>query len=472
MTMTKLFPLTVSALLVASTALAQSAAVVSQEIDAFVNASAADKDDRLGDLVSSAALKVSLAADGKKLHQDFLAFRRADVQSGAGSGASGTTTAVSSPLLPAIFGMAFENGALTRSVSGNTITLKASPAGLFCANGPNAAAVADRDPEVCRTFWKRVGVTASFDTSRGEKSQALTKLSVVQNQFSDLTVRVELVNRRLPGTYKTFADRAQTFVDAQGPLVVRNTTWETNTQRALSAMTEAPTWAAQSPAKRRELVAAELDKQLMSLPSPPATLRDQWLNTLRAEARSDFNRVVMTAEYAFTQADVASADIGSNPVIVPKGGRPPSLHTARLIYGQGIGNRNIELTENVSVSWFDHKPPGVEDSLRDVRAGGEIKFKMRDIANYGAPTLSFAGLYVFLNQEPLGLGLSAFNAAEIKTRGHIRLFQARLELPTANNTMRIPLSFSASNRTELIQEDDVRGQIGISFNLDSLFAMK
>jgi hypothetical protein len=124
------------------------------------------------------------------------------------------------------------------------------------------------------------------------------------------------------------------------------------------------------------------------------------------------------------------------------------------------------------VSWFDHKPAGVDEALRDIRASGEVKFRLREIASYGSPALSFAGLYAFLNQEPLGLGLTAFNAAEIKTRGHIRLFQAKLELPTANNAVRIPLSFSASNRTELIKETDVRGQIGLSFNLDALFATK
>ena len=48
--------------------------------------------------------------------------------------------------------------------------------------------------------------------------------------------------------------------------------------------------------------------------------------------------------------------------------------------------------------------------------------------------------------------------------------ESKLEFPAANNGMRIPLSLTISNRTELIKESEVRGQIGISFNLDSLFA--
>jgi hypothetical protein len=52
----------------------------------------------------------------------------------------------------------------------------------------------------------------------------------------------------------------------------------------------------------------------------------------------------------------------------------------------------------------------------------------------------------------------------------VGVFQTKLEFPAANNGVRIPLSLTVSNRTELIKESEVRGQIGVSFNLDSLFA--
>ena len=128
---------------------------------------------------------------------EIMSFRRADIQAGAGSGASGTTSAVLNPLLPAIFGVAFEDGAITRSVSGSTISLKVAPAGLICAAKPlAAAAVARRDEEACRTFWRRVGVSAAFDTKRGEKSPKLEDLQTLNNQFAGVTVRAEVLNRR------------------------------------------------------------------------------------------------------------------------------------------------------------------------------------------------------------------------------------------------------------------------------------
>jgi hypothetical protein len=52
------------------------------------------------------------------------------------------------------------------------------------------------------------------------------------------------------------------------------------------------------------------------------------------------------------------------------------------------------------------------------------------------------------------------------------VFQGKLELPAGKNAIRVPVSFTYSNRTELIKESEVRGQIGLSFNLDQLFDFK
>jgi hypothetical protein len=142
------------------------------------------------------------------------------------------------------------------------------------------------------------------------------------------------------------------------------------------------------------------------------------------------------------------------------------------VYARGWGDKQLDITANGGITLFDEKRQGMSSTFRDARVGAEGKFKLRELTGYGTPTLSFAGLYQFLNQEPLGLGITAFTGAAIKERGHIRLVQIKLEFPTANNAVRIPLSFTASNRTELIKESDVRGQFGISFNLDALFAEK
>jgi hypothetical protein len=466
--MIRILALVTGALLVAASAAAQSASIITNEIKTLADAATAARADAVAAVVD-AAIKVKLAADGKKANQDFLAFRRADVQTGSGSGGTGTTSAVASPLLPAIFGMAFESGALTRTVSGNTVTLKVSPAGLACASGPHPAAVAARDPKACRTFWNRFGVTAAFDTSRDDNdSPALDNLQTAKRQFAELGVRAEVVNKRQPRAYQEFAEKAQDFVNRSAAFAAITDPWRDKATDALNGLFKAADWNGLAADKRAERIAKVIDGLVPELPDPPAGARDAWLAALKAEQRADFNRTVVTLEYTFQQPDLALEAIG-DPVVVPAGARPPGVHTGRLIVAKGIGNRNVDFTFNLSVSLFQEAREGMPGRLRDVRSGLELKFRMRDIRNYGAPTLSFAGLYMFLNQEPIGLGLVAFNSAKIEERGHLGLFQAKLEFPTANNAVRIPISISASNRTELLKESDVRGQIGISMNLDALF---
>jgi hypothetical protein len=429
--------------------------------------------------------KVIYLSAGQADVDEILMFRRADIQVGAGSGASGTTSAVINPLLPAIFGVAFEDGAITRSVSGSTISLKVAPAGLICASRPfNAAAVARRDDEACATFWRRIGVTASFDTSRGEKNKRLEDLQTLNNQFSALTVRAEVLNlrkatgRRFLGAFErefnTWKTDATAFasIDRDTPEIVKA---QAIVEERLLALTKKADWKEKSPEKRADEVRAIVKSAAAGVIVPDAQavrVREGWLTALRsmrALQNEIANAPVLTTEYAFERPDLATEPIGD---IVPEGIRPPSLHTVRGIYAQGLTTTSLDFTVNVSASWFSDVRLGMNGSFRDIKAGFDGTFRLRDFNGFGAPAISIAALYVYLHQEPLGLGLVGFNDAEINKPGHIGVFQTKLEFPTTKNAMRIPLSFTYSNRTELINESDVRGQIGISFNLDTLFVDK
>lgn len=458
----------------------QSATVLKREINRLATAvEKPDQDAAIEELVSNAikvrAARVDLVThpeSSKKQVEELLAFRRADVQSGASSGSSGSTSSVLSPLLPAIFGFAFETGGITRTVSGNTITLKANPAALICASSSQpgiAQRVERRDLDVCKTFWKRLGLTASFDTGRGDKSKDLANLEAVNNQFTDFTARFELLNRRTPGTLSQFEAKAKELANTVAAFNAKNPAFEPNVGKAIRAQVEDIKWSTLSPADRAKRIADAIDA---AVTDDVENILVPWVSALKAYTRAIANKAVITAEYGYQQPDLATDAIGTDPVVVPKGIRPPNLHSARLIYAQGIGSRNLDFTANLSGSWFDDVRPGMSGSFRDFRAGIEGKFKLREIANYGAPTLSFAGLYVYLHQRPLGIGIPAFNQSDINTRGNIGLFQTKVEFPTANNNIRIPVSFTYSNRTELIKESDVRGQIGVSFNLGSLFGEK
>lgn len=469
-------------LLAPVTAAAQETSALALEIDRLARAEPVDVQDLVGDLRDNLWKAVYLAPAQADV-AEILAFRRADVQTGAGSGASGTTTTVIGPLLPAIFGVALEDGSITRTVSGTTFTINVNPAGLVCASRPGLAmAVARREADGCASFWRRVGLAAAFDTARSEQPERLQGLQSLGDQFAELAVRVELVNRRTASgqRYVQLFDREFTAWKeaATAFAAVDRTTPEIqkaagDLEVRLTAMVATPAWQVKAPEARAEDIRAQIEAVLAPAMVPEAQasqVRAAWLVALRADRglqNAIANAPVVTAEYRFQRPDMAAEAIGS---VVAAGLRPPSLHTARVVYGQGLGRRSLDFTANASVTWFDEARPGMSGRFRDARAGLEGTFMLRDLRNYGAPTLSFAGLYMYLHQEPLGLGLELFDQQEIDEPGHIGVFQAKLEFPTASNTIRLPLSFTYSNRTELIREADVRGQFGISVNLDALFA--
>lgn len=468
------------------------------KIDSFANQVAL----QLSALRNKDAAKVeeAIRADGREAVREILAFRRSDLQSGASGSAAGSTSAVLNPLLPAIFGFSFENGGITRSVSGSVITLKANPVALFCTSGKDTASIAQRDPEVCATNWKKLGLTASFDTSRGKKREQLEDLQTLDNQFSEFSVRYELINKRTL-TGKTFERRfnregdfetaaknlanemaklPDNFFTGFAPELARRLYALAGTAACQSNVNDPqcrvlPEWQKLDPEARQTRIRAVVNAMKPAVPALDGDalkrMRALWLAALKSfqkQQNAVLNAPVVTAFYSYQKPDLATAKTATS--IAPAGIRPPNLHTAGLIYAQGVSGRNLDIIANASASWFGEIRAGMPGSFRDFRAGVQATFRLRDIPNYGAPALSFAGLYAYLHQQPLGLGMVAFNDRQIREKGHIGLFQAKLEFPTGRNAIRIPISFTCSNRTELIKESDVRGQIGISFNLDSLFA--
>jgi hypothetical protein len=58
----------------------------------------------------------------------------------------------------------------------------------------------------------------------------------------------------------------------------------------------------------------------------------------------------------------------------------------------------------------------------------------------------------------------------VTPKGYVGIFQAKLTISVKNFGIQLPISFSVSNRTELIKEKDVQAQFGITFNLDTFLS--
>ena len=99
---------------------------------------------------------------------------------------------------------------------------------------------------------------------------------------------------------------------------------------------------------------------------------------------------------------------------------------------------------------------------------GPVRLPLGTIKLIGKPTASLSGLFLSLLEEPLGQKVLVNNIA-VTRKGNIGLLQGKLTIPT-KSSVSIPISVTWASRTELIKESDVRGNIGISFDLDKLFA--
>jgi hypothetical protein len=118
---------------------------------------------------------------------------------------------------------------------------------------------------------------------------------------------------------------------------------------------------------------------------------------------------------------------------------------------------------------------------RDAQFGLELDHGLGQQSIIGPAVISFALYYQYqhspalLKIDPLkpipGIEFTGLppNARTIfAEKSDIWLGQAKLSLTPPGSSIKVPLSVTYSNRTELIDKPTWRGQVGLAYNLDSL----
>jgi hypothetical protein len=183
-----------------------------------------------------------------------------------------------------------------------------------------------------------------------------------------------------------------------------------------------------------------------------------------------------------------SNSLRSNPVLTfeydeNRPANQPTNSVFKLIYGQTFSRWTV--TANGAASIYDTTPsaniPGA-GRLRDEQFGAELDRNFGNLAPLGPISGSVA--YYFQYQaspailnvtpgEPVSgvtfTGLPATATQVFAQKGNIHVAQGRIALGPASSSIKVPISVSWSNRTELINKPAWRGQIGISYDFDSLF---
>ena len=416
-----------------------------------------------------------------------IAQSRTDQQTTASAGTSGTTSAASKGSVPWLLSLAEEYGGLTQSVAGSVTTVQGNIANIIKAINAKeyekSFAVAANNPFV-RSVSK-----ASFSVGLKTGTDASAASSSAQpSTFSSATVHIDLFNHRDPRDNHWSTSWSQ-LVQEQGKgledeadresalweQTEEYNNWKQRTRQALMEL-EQDTQGLQS-TDRDKKVAATLQTILddfkkskgISLAAFETQLRD-YRKTKQTIADEINKSGIFSFEYTFT--DQSSVNLPkSSTQTYAIGTTAPNLSNFNLIFSGPLSrNGAVQITANGSATLFMSASSQLHLApVRDYKFATEVDIPIPGIASLAKSTISLSALFQGLLQEPLGQQVTV-NGVAVKNTGNIVLGQAKWSFPVGATGIVFPVSITASNRTDLIKEKDVRGTIGVSYNLDSLFS--
>jgi hypothetical protein len=438
---------------------------------------------------------------------------RTDKQAGTSAGGGATSSLVSKGVTAKAISLASEYGALTESVNGQVVTVSGAldgvPAGLirgglasYCLAGLPRDQQNGCIDKSSLDILRRLSYSVSFDTSRSSQTITGTPVSASNttnptpitfnpsgHQISAITGRFEIWNQRdaTSTTYfdnwlkrvqdktngKTLADAGNALLNAFEQLFSsdwRNTKEYQNWFQGAIPILENAT----DVEKAWEGLLSDLLAILRATQNMP-DLAQEFLHEL-----SNYDLAQDALIAAAADKPVFTFEFANNR---PVG--EDSNSNFRLIFDKGF-RKNWSFTANAAMNIWDRdqsKPSVKVSRLRDVQVGAEIDYKLGKLGKL-IDAASLDGSYYFQNQhsaillnvdpsQPLpGItfsGLPSGAATVLASTGNIQIGQLKLVLGTGSS-IRVPLAFSYSNRSELVPKPNWRAQVGISYDFDSLFS--
>jgi hypothetical protein len=443
----------------------------------LVTAGTADNPSEIRDALRTNVQDFALYALGKSVYSPLIEENRLDKQIGTSPASAGSTSLVSKGSVPSLIGLAVESGALYQSVTGTIVTFRLNPSGVVRALAKNSyfAAGPSLNTAALERGINRLSASASFDFQQGASPGTFT---AERSQLREATVRFDIWNNRDPRD----PVHAAAIAELNGDMGLFVKSIE-NYYAELTTKPKFQEWldtAAKKLAGFQKLDDAALNSAILAVADAFAArfADDPELHRLggsivdniksyrniRDKVSQDIAKSsVFTFEYTFNKLTVSDAILAA----LPTGTNLPDLSTGRLIFSSPVGSVG-EATLNGSVTFFNSTLPMMRGSLRDVQVAGSLDFRLPELQGIGKPVLTFAGLGAFLHQQPFGVKVKV---GDVETAdGAIGVFQIKLSLPAGQSGVRIPLSFTVANRTEFnTEKTEVRGAIGVTFDLDKLF---
>lgn len=447
---------------------------------------------RFADYVSAKTAR----ADFVVLLQDIEQLRM-NKQVGSSAGGTGVTSLVSNVAAPAVIGLGVEYGSILQSTTGNVTTLRANLLGvsrmlLGAEQFPYCPVIDQASCTPASRWLRRFSGSSSFENIN---SSATTGAATVPGTATPTAVdlfgngfRMLSWGARFDITHNDPSDPAYIGRYQQTISNLRGSQTPAALASAIAGLFSDPNimpvyqaWQVETVAILQSATKAEFKKKL-------GQQLDTLIDKLGALNAGFFGKVVAlrrASENYLSERDSLLQDIQSNKLSVEytnlHAQNQPTTSNIRFIYSHQPSAAPTLITANAAITWYNTLPTGTTTGrLRDVQAAGQLDRRLGVIPNLGNAVATFAGYYQWMKEDALlmigpgnvapgsGIVLPGTAATLLGTKGNIGVVQGRLTLPI-NTTIKIPISVTWSNRTELINESDTRGQVGITLDIDSLF---
>jgi hypothetical protein len=412
---------------------------------------------------------------------------RIDKQIGNTAATPGSTSLVSKGAAPAFLGFAVENGAFTETDTNTTATFRGNLVGwLDLLQKKEFLASYNGDHPVVRQL-RRVSYSFSLDTTRTANLPAPStrpSLNALRAQFkqagrqlANYSVRLALYDQRDPRT-KSNRQAIDKFLDKQGVGLLRSTDpfdvvfLSQDYDRWLENLIEELAVPGREREQRRRILYRELENLRLSMLARVPDYDNAVERALGAAQSFDKARLAVFKEMQKKQLLTFEYVNVRYPAL-------PDTSTFRFITEGNVGSTRLDLTANIA--WTVQNSgtvltpePKKLGGLRNFQAAAQGEMPLGSLSKLGSlgtglgnPSLAFAYLSQRLTEKS---AVSFAGYAFTVDPGWIHVAQAKLTIPVKGSGVKIPLSISIANRTELIREKEIRANFGLTFDLDVLAA--
>ena len=470
------------------------------------------------------ALAAQLATDLKQVSKQELeaavqtvSTAAAVTQTGGAPTAGGSTNLATKPTTTDLISLASETGAFTDTTNGSSVSLQANALGLWkffnnlsMFDRVNSQA-ADRIQPLNFTATLNVAQASASATPTSGPANALTPASLASilipsnnASFSSFTASYVL--------YRPYNPQDQAFQKSWAAALASNKQALTAAGSAVAAAVNKLTppqqvavlegLTAQLHTWHTEGAAAESSGNFAAFVAAYSTYDDAVLNVIMQGKDAPANVLTLgQALDAFSQAtykvldDARGTPLATVNYTYTAAGQKPATHagTAAVSYlfkgGTKVppGGRTFltgaQFTGNFTATVYQSLPAGATyGRFRDVQISSEFDKPFGGTSAAPRGTLSVAG-YGQYQFDPTVLNITAGNLAPgtnislpsdaqvlLGTSGWLGVVQGKVVLNLSKG-LSVPVALKWSNKTDLLQANDVRGQIGISYDLSALSSL-